>query len=160
MINKDKVANMRKKIIAGNWKMNKSREEAVQFMDDVIERLPNLGESVKAVICAPFVHLSTLTKKANNHSIHIGAQTMHEADEGAFTGEVSPNMLTEIDVSYVIIGHSERRQYFNETDETVNKKVHAAFAHQLNPIVCVGETLEQREAGETKDHVANQVERS
>lgn len=160
MINKDKVANMRKKIIAGNWKMNKSREEAVQFMDDVIERLPNLGESVKAVICAPFVHLSTLTKKANNHSIHIGAQTMHEADEGAFTGEVSPNMLTEIDVSYVIIGHSERRQYFNETDETVNKKVHAAFAHQLNPIVCVGETLEQREAGETKDHVANQVEKA
>src|SRR5690625_4113981 len=143
---------MRKKVIAGNWKMNNSREEAKQFMQELYQQLPTLTEKVTPVICPPFVHLSLLSELVNNKSLHIGAQSMHYETTDAYTDEVSQSMLAEIGVSYVIIGHSERRQYFNETDKTVNKKVKAAFAHNLTPIVCVGETLEQRESGETKDH--------
>ncbi|HLS20827.1 MAG TPA: triose-phosphate isomerase [Bacillota bacterium] len=151
---------MRKKVIAGNWKMNNSREEAKQFMQDAFQQLPTATEKVVPVVCAPFVHLSLLSELAKDKPLHIGAQSMHYEASGAYTGEISPSMLTEIGVSYVIIGHSERREYFNETDETVNKKVKAAFDYKLTPIVCVGETLEQRESGETKNHVAEQVKRA
>ena len=147
---------MRKKVIAGNWKMNKLLGEAVQFVDDVKERVPS-NEKVEAVVCAPFPYLPTLVEKANGTSVEIAAQNMHFEDNGAFTGEVSPEMLKDIGVTYVVLGHSERREMFAETDETVNKKAHAAFKHGLVPIICVGETLEQREANETMTIVENQV---
>lgn len=148
---------MRKKVIAGNWKMNKVGSEAVQFVQQTAEHVKP-SEQVDAIVCAPFPYLAQLVEKAKGTTIKISAQNMHYEENGAFTGEVSPVMLADIGVSHVVIGHSERREYYGETDETVNKKVHAAFAHQLTPIVCVGETLEQREAGETKSHVQQQVE--
>ncbi|HLS06867.1 MAG TPA: triose-phosphate isomerase [Bacillota bacterium] len=151
---------MRKKIIAGNWKMNKSRKEAKQFMQEVLQQLPTELNNVEAIVCAPFVHLSLLAEMAQSFPLHIGAQTMHFEASGAYTGEVSPTMLIEIDVTHAIIGHSERREYYHETDEAVNQKVKAAFAHQIKPIVCVGETLDQRESGSTKSHVANQVKQA
>lgn len=149
---------MRNKVIAGNWKMNKTKEEATEFIEQVNEQLSYVKECVIPIVCAPFIHLATLTELTKN--IHIGAQTMHYETKGAYTGEISPTMLKNIGVSYVIIGHSERRQYFNETDKTVNQKVKAAFRYQLTPIICVGESLEQREKGETKDFVAGQVKRA
>lgn len=147
---------MRKKVIAGNWKMNKLLGEAVQFVDVVKERVPS-NEKVEAVVCAPFPYLPTLVEKAKNTNLEIAAQNMHFEDNGAYTGEVSPEMLKDIGVTYVVLGHSERREMFAETDETVNKKAHAAFKHGLVPIICVGETLEQREANETMTIVENQV---
>lgn len=147
---------MRKKVIAGNWKMNKVSSEAESFIEEVTKDL-KVDSTVEAVICAPFPYLTMLVDKAKGSQIKIGAQTMHYESSGAYTGEVSPDMLQDIGVTYVIIGHSERRQYFAETDDTVNKKVQAAYKNSLKPIVCVGETLEQREAGVTKDHVETQV---
>lgn len=147
---------MRKKVIAGNWKMNKLLGEAVQFVDEVKERVPS-NDKVEAVVCAPFPYLPTLVEKTKNTNVEIAAQNMHFEDNGAYTGEVSPEMLKDIGVTYVVLGHSERREMFAETDETVNKKVHAAFKHGLVPIICVGETLEQREANETMAIVENQV---
>lgn len=147
---------MRKKVIAGNWKMNKVSSEANQFVEETVEKVPN-DEKVEAIVCAPFPYLASLVEKANGSSVKIGAQNMHFAEGGAFTGEVSPVMLKDLGVTHVVIGHSERRELFNETDETVNKKAHAAFQHGLTPIVCCGETLEQREANETKSHVETQV---
>ena len=146
---------MRKKVIAGNWKMNKTLAEAEQFIEAV--QHVKMGNRAEAIVCAPFPYLATLVEKAKNSDVKIAAQTMHEEENGAFTGEVSPVMLKDIGVTHVIIGHSERREYYNETDESVNKKVHAAFKHELTPIVCVGETLEQREANETLTHIENQV---
>lgn len=150
---------MRKKVIAGNWKMNKTLSEATQFVEEVAPKLEQ-SEQVDAIICAPFTQLATLVEKAKNTPLQISAQNMHYEESGAFTGEVSPVMLKDIGVTHVIIGHSERRQYFSETDETVNKKVHAAFEHGLTPIVCVGESLEQRQASETKSFVTSQVEKA
>ena|SRR5690625_1242689 len=147
---------MRKKVIAGNWKMNKVLSEANQFIEEVAKQVTN-SEQVEAIVCAPFPYLATLVEKAKGSSVKISAQNMHYADDGAYTGEVSPVMLKDIGVSHVVLGHSERREYFAETDETVNKKVHAAFEHDLTPIVCVGESLEQRETNETMDHVETQV---
>ncbi|WP_099159933.1 triose-phosphate isomerase [Virgibacillus ndiopensis] len=147
---------MRKKIIAGNWKMNKVLSEADQFIEEVVGKTPN-DDKVEAIICAPFIFLSSLVEKAKGSNVKIGAQNMHYEENGAFTGEVSPVMLKDLGVTHVVIGHSERREYFAETDELVNKKAHAAFKHELTPIVCVGETLEQREANETMNHVENQV---
>lgn len=146
---------MRKKVIAGNWKMQKSVNEATNFLSEVSDL--QVAEHVQAVVCAPFVHLPALTEKAAGTNIHIAAQNMHFEEAGAFTGEVSPMMLKDIGVSHVVIGHSERREYFNETDETVNKKTIAAFEHGLTPIVCVGETLDQREGNETLPHIKEQV---
>jgi triosephosphate isomerase len=145
-------------IIAGNWKMHLTIEEAKSFINAVEGQIPN-REEVEAVICAPFIHLPVLVEQVKGKPIGIGAQNMHFEEQGAFTGEVSPGMLSSIGVNYVIIGHSERRQYFNETDETVNLKTHAAFKHNLTPIVCVGEYLEEREAGQTKNVVKVQVEK-
>lgn len=146
---------MRKIVIAGNWKMHKTKQEAEQFIDEVKQLKTN--ERVEAVICAPFPYLSTLVNKVKQTDVKIAAQTMHFEQSGAFTGEVSPVMLADIGVSHVIIGHSERREYYHETNETVNKKVHAAFSHHLTPIVCVGETLAQREANDTLTHIEKQI---
>lgn len=150
---------MRKNIIAGNWKMNKTLSEATQFVDDVVAKIP-ADEKVEAIVCAPFPYLASLIEKTKGTNLKVSAQNMHFEDNGAFTGEVSPIMLTDIGVTHVVLGHSERREYFAETDETVNKKTHAAFNHGLTPIVCVGETLEQREANETKSLVETQVKKA
>ncbi|WP_077613923.1 triose-phosphate isomerase [Caenibacillus caldisaponilyticus] len=147
---------MPKPIIAANWKMNKTLGEAVQFMEAIKESLPPV-EQVDAVICAPHLFLERLTKAAEGLPVEIGAQNMYFEESGAFTGEVSPVMLKDLGVAYVIVGHSERRTIFGETDEWVNKKVRAALAHGLKPILCVGETLEERESGRTNDVVKTQV---
>lgn len=149
---------MRKLIIAGNWKMHKTIAEALEFVNEVKDRVNN--DKVEAVICAPFTLLKDLKQATKGTNIKIGAQNMHFEEKGAFTGEISPLMLKELDMDYVVIGHSERRQYFNETDETVNKKVLKALEVGIDPILCVGETLEEREAGNTKDVCKVQVEKA
>ena len=149
---------MRKPIIAGNCKMHKTIKEALEFVNEVKDKVNS--DKVEAVICAPFTLLKDLKEATKGTNIKIGAQNMHFEEKGAFTGEVSPLMLKEIDMDYVVIGHSERRQYFNETDETVNKKVLKALEVGIDPILCVGETLEQREAGKTKDVCKVQVEKA
>lgn len=149
---------MRKPIIAGNWKMHKTIKEALEFVNEIKGKVD--GAKAEAVICAPFTLLKDLKEATKGTNIKIGAQNMHFEEKGAFTGEVSPLMLKEIDMDYVVIGHSERRQYFNETDETVNKKVLKALEVEIDPILCVGETLEQREAGQTKDVCKVQVEKA
>lgn len=143
-------------IIAGNWKMFKTVPESTSFIEAVKGQAE--VEGVESVICAPFTNLPALVEAVKGTNIKIGAQNLHFEDNGAFTGEISGVMLKDLGVDYVVIGHSERRQYFNETDETVNKKVHAAFRHGLTPIVCVGEKLEEREADQTKDVCKVQTE--
>ena len=147
---------MRKPIIAGNWKMNKTIEETIEFINEIKNKLND--DKVEAVICAPFTVLKDLKEATKGTNIKVGAQNMHYAENGAFTGEVSATMLKEIGMDYVIIGHSERRQYFNETNEACNKKVLKALEVGINPILCCGETLEQREANETKNICKTQVE--
>ncbi|MCM3358689.1 triose-phosphate isomerase [Psychrobacillus sp. MER TA 171] len=147
---------MRKQVIAGNWKMYKSLSEAKQFANELKEKQIDTT-NVEAVICAPSLFLESLVNETKGSFISIGAQNMHEEKEGAFTGEVSGHQLQDIGVSYVVIGHSERRQYFNETDESVNKKAKAAFEYNLTPIICVGESLEQRESNETESIVSAQT---
>ena len=149
---------MRKPIIAGNWKMNKTLSEATAFLEEVSNLIPK-QDVIDTVVCAPALFLDQLVQAAKGTDVKIGAQNMHFEESGAFTGEISPIALADLGVSYVILGHSERREMFNETDEAVNKKAHAAFAHHLTPIVCCGETLEQREAGETNDFVGSQIEK-
>ncbi len=149
---------MRKPIIAGNWKMNKTLTEARSFVEEVKGLVPS-AEAVDSVICAPALFLDCLADEAEGTPLAIGAQNMHFEESGAFTGEISPVMLKDLNVQYVILGHSERRELFGETDELVNQKTHAAFKHGLTPIVCVGETLEQREADKTKDVVKEQTEK-
>jgi triosephosphate isomerase len=149
---------MRLPIIAGNWKMHKTIKEALQFVDGIKEGVK--GTDVEVVICAPFTILKDLKESTKGTNIKIGAQNMHYEESGAFTGEISPLMLKEIDIDYVVLGHSERRQYFNETDETVNKKALKALEVGILPIICCGETLEQRESGETKEVVKVQVEKA
>ena len=146
---------MRKKIIAGNWKMNKLPNEAISFFEELAPLVK--GSEDEVVICAPYTDLFYTLLSAQGTNIKIGAQNMHWEESGAYTGEVSPQMLKCIGVEYVIIGHSERRQFFAETDETVNKKVKAAHNVGLKPIVCVGETLEQRESGNAKEVVTTQI---
>ncbi|MCT4479484.1 triose-phosphate isomerase [Peribacillus frigoritolerans] len=149
---------MRKPIIAGNWKMNKTLSEATAFLEEVSNLIPK-QDVIDTVVCAPALFLDQLVQAAKGTDVKIGAQNMHFEESGAFTGEISPIALADLGVSYVILGHSERREMFNETDEAVNKKAHSAFAHGLTPIVCCGETLEQREAGETNDFVGSQIEK-
>lgn len=149
---------MRKPIIAGNWKMHKTVAEAKAFIDAVKNEVS--GTDVEALVCAPFTLLPSLVEAVKGTSVKVGAQNMHFEDKGAFTGEVSADMLLDIGVTHVIIGHSERRQYFAETDETVNKKAIKALSKGLTPIVCCGETHEQREAGETKSLVKVQIEKA
>ncbi len=147
---------VRKPIIAGNWKMHKTLGEAELFYADVQGRIPDPAQ-VETVICAPFPFLFRLVQLSEGKAPSVGAQNMHEEESGAFTGEVSPTQLKDLGVGYVIIGHSERREYFNETDESVNRKIKSALGHGLTPIVCVGETLEEREDSRTEAKVSGQV---
>ncbi len=149
---------MRTPIVAGNWKMNKTIAEARELVNAMKNDLAQLASSgkVEIVLCPPFVSIPQVAELVKGTPIQVGAQNMHWETKGAFTGEVSPTMLNEI-CDYVIIGHSERRQYFAETDETVNKKVKVALAHHLKPIVCVGENLAQNEAGQTQAVVSAQI---
>ena len=146
---------MRKKVIAGNWKMNKTPSETATFINELSDKVKQTKD---IVICAvPFVCIPAALKASKRTKIKIAAQNMHYEDKGAFTGEVSAEMLVDLGVQYVIIGHSERRQYYNETDATVNRKVLKALKAGLKPIICVGESLEQRETGVTADFVRYQV---
>ena len=149
---------MRKPIIAGNWKMNKNYDEALEFIKAVADKVPS-SDKVETAICAPALYLRSLVEH-QGENLRIGAQNMHFEANGAFTGEIAPGMLKDLGVTYVILGHSERREMFNETDETVNKKTHAAFANGLVPIVCCGESLEERENGTTNQVVDSQIKRA
>ena len=150
---------MRKTIIAGNWKMNHLGADAKETIQGLVAKVP---QDVKPeVIIAPvFPYLPMAVEMTKGTPIHVAAQNMHWEEKGAFTGEVSPAMLVDIGVTHVILGHSERRTYFNETDETVNKKTKAALAHNLTPIVCCGETLEQREQGIMQSWIESQIEKA
>jgi len=152
-MNKD----LRKTVIAGNWKMNTLASEVKAFKDELVPLIPGFKAWCDTVICAPFVLLPTAILTFNNSGVGIGAQNMSQFKSGAYTGEVSAEQLTDIGTEYVIIGHSERRELYGETDESVNEKVHAALKTVLIPIVCVGETLSQREEGITNELVAKQV---
>ena len=145
----------RRKIVAGNWKMNMTPSEAVAL----VELLKSLvvSEDVDVVFCVPAIDIIPVVKACEGTNIAAGAENMYFEEKGAYTGEISPNMLTDAGVKYVIIGHSERREYFAETDETVNKKVLKAFEHGLTPIICCGETLTQREQGITLDWIRQQI---
>ncbi len=149
---------MRTPVIAGNWKMHKTVAEAVAMVTDLKQRLAGV-QGVKAVVCPPFLAVKPVADTLAGTAIGVGAQNCFWETTGAFTGEVSPEMIKETGATYVIIGHSERRQYFHETNETVNKKTKKALAAGLTPIVCVGETLAERESGRTErvvdDHVTN-----
>ncbi len=147
---------MRRKVIAGNWKMNMLPNEAMEFIEKLAPQVKDTDNEV--ILCVPYIDLFYSLLNVQETNIKIGAQNMHFKESGAYTGEVSGKMLKSIGVEYVIIGHSERRQYFAETDETVNKKIKAAFENGLKPIVCVGETLEQREEGKTKEIITKQTE--
>ncbi len=142
--------------IAGNWKMNKTIPDAVDLVKALREESTELEEA-ELVVIPPFTALSEVKKEIEGSSIRLGAQNMFWEDEGAYTGEVSPGMLKDAGCQYVVIGHSERRQYFGETDETVNKKIKAALAHELLPIMCIGESIEEREKGETINKVETQI---
>lgn len=146
---------MRKPIIAGNWKMNKNIKEALEMVEEL--KGMELASDVDKVLCVPFLDLKDLSQALDKTDIKLAAQNMHWEESGAYTGEISPLMLNELNIDYVIIGHSERRQYFNETDETVNKKVISAIEHNINPIMCVGETLEERQGKVEKEVVKRQV---
>jgi len=146
---------MRKPIIAGNWKMFKTRDEALQFVYSVNMKVPS-KEFVDSVVCAQSPILRDLVKRQGDN-LRIGAQNMHYLDNGAYTGEVSAQLLESIGVDYVVIGHSERRAYYNETDPDINKKIHQAFRYGMTPILCVGESLDIREKGETDEYVKKQV---
>ena len=146
---------MRKKIIAGNWKMNKTPSEAVALVETLKPLVAN--DDVDVVFCVPAIDIIPCMEAAKGSNINIGAENMYFEESGAYTGEISPAMLTDAGVKYVVLGHSERREYFAETDETVNKKVLKAFEHGITPIVCCGETLAQREQGVTIDFVRQQI---
>ena len=147
---------MRRKVIAGNWKMNMLPNEAMNFISSLEPTAKNANPEI--ILCVPYTDLFYSLLTAQNTKIKIGAQNMHWEENGAYTGEIAPKMLTSINVEYVIIGHSERRQYFAETDETVNKKLKAAIKHELKPILCVGENLKQRELGLENEVVSQQIE--
>ena len=145
----------RKKIIAGNWKMNMTPSEAVSLVETLKPLVVN--DEVDVVFCVPAIDIIPATEAAKGTNINIGAENMYFEEKGAYTGEISPLMLKDAGVKYVIIGHSERREYFAETDETVNKKVLKAFEHGLTPIICCGESLTQREQGITIDWIRQQI---
>lgn len=146
---------MRRKIVAGNWKMNKTPSQAVALVNELKPLVDN--KEVDVVFCVPAIDLIPVLDAVKGSNIEVGAENMYFEDAGAYTGEIAPNMLTDVGVKYVIIGHSERREYFAETDEIVNKKVLKAFEVGITPIVCCGETLTQREQGITIDWVRMQI---
>ena len=147
--------NVRKAVIAGNWKMNKTRPEAKALLEELKGKVANPGCEV--IACVPFTNLETALEATKGTPIKVGAQNCHFEKSGAFTGEISADMLAEMGVEYVVLGHSERRQYFGETDETVNKRTKAALAAGLKPIVCVGELLWERECNITEEVIARQI---
>ena len=149
---------MRKKVIAGNWKMNMLPADTINFIEGLAPLVKDSENEV--ILCVPYTDLFYALLTVQGTNIKIGAQNMHWEEKGAYTGEISGKMLKSIGVEYVIIGHSERRQYFAETDETVNKKIKAAFENGLKPIVCVGETLEQRENDETVKIITDQIQKA
>ena len=146
----------RKTIIAGNWKMNNTLSQTKAFAEEIKPILPK-GKWCNVVLCVPAVNIQAAVRLFKDCRIAIGAENCHYEDHGAYTGEITAEMIKEAGAKYVIIGHSERRQYYNETDFTVNKKVHAALEAGLRPIVCVGESLEQRELGVTEELISYQV---
>ncbi|MEK6571720.1 MAG: triose-phosphate isomerase [Bacteroidota bacterium] len=148
---------MRRKIIAGNWKMNKNVDESVALINELKERFRNLPDGLEVVICPPYTSLVVGSQLLRGSALKLGAQNMYYEDDGAFTGEISARMLKSIGCEYVILGHSERRTYFHESDDVVNKKVRKALASGLRPIICVGETLDERERGLTEVVVTRQV---
>lgn len=145
----------RKKIIAGNWKMNMTPSEAVELVNTLKSLV--VTEEADVVFCVPAIDIIPVVEAAKGSNIQVGAENMYFEEKGAYTGEISPNMLTDAGVKYVVLGHSERREYFAETDETVNKKMLKAFEHGITPIMCCGETLTQREQGVTMDFIRQQV---
>lgn len=146
---------MRKVIIAGNWKMNKTVSESVEFIEEL--KKEELDKEVECVVCAPFISLERMSVASKNTAIKLGAQNVSQYDNGAYTGEISTSMLKDLNMEYVILGHSERRQYFLETNEVINQKVQKVLSSKMTPILCVGETLEERESGKMNDVIATQI---
>jgi len=149
---------VRKIVIAGNWKMYKTQAEAMEFLQGFMPQINDIGDDREVVLCVPFTALVKMSQFLHGSLVRLGAQNLHWETAGAYTGEVAAPMLTEIGVRYVIVGHSERRQYFGETDETVNLRLKAAQAAGLTPILCVGETKQQRDTGETESVIFSQLE--
>lgn len=147
---------MRKKVIAGNWKMNKLPNEAIELIEKLTPLVKDTDSEV--IVCVPYIDLFYVLMQTQGTNIKVGAQNMHWEEKGAYTGEISGDMLSKMGVEYVIIGHSERRAYFAETDETVNKKIKSALSYNLKPIVCVGESLDQRETGVAREIITKQTE--
>ncbi|OGU62781.1 MAG: triose-phosphate isomerase [Ignavibacteria bacterium RBG_13_36_8] len=150
---------MRRKVIAGNWKMNKNLSESVSLISEIVNKIKKIKTKVDIIICPPFTSLDTAGELIKNSSIKLGAQNMHSEDSGAYTGEISAAMLKSIGCEYVILGHSERRTIFHENDEMINKKMKKALENNLKPIFCIGESLEEREKGITFDIIKEQLER-
>ena len=147
---------LRKVVIAGNWKMNKNAEETKVLLSEINAKLPETDAEI--LLCVPDINIETAVKATENSPVHIGAQNCHWAESGAFTGETSANMLESFGVKHAIIGHSERRQYFGETDKTVNQRALTCLAHDITPVICVGETLEARKSGITNSVINTQVQ--
>jgi len=150
---------VRKVVIAGNWKMHKTQAEASAFVQQLMPQIEGVPAGRELVLCAPFTALGLLRDKTQGSAIKVGAQNIHWEDSGAYTGEISGPMLNELGIRYVVVGHSERRQYFGETDETVNARLKAAQKAGLTPILCVGETKQQRDANETESIIGGQIEK-
>ncbi|HHP7230320.1 MAG TPA: triose-phosphate isomerase [Xenococcaceae cyanobacterium] len=148
---------VRKIVIAGNWKMHKNQAESLEFVQQFKSETENTDEAREIVLCTPFTSLTVMSKNLHGSRIQLGAQNIHWEDQGAYTGEISGEMLTEIGVSYVIVGHSERRQYFGESDHTVNLRLKAAQSYKIRPILCVGETKAQRDSQATEEIIINQL---
>ena len=149
---------MRKNIIMGNWKMHFTIEETEEFLNSLLPKVKNAKTEV--VVCPPFTSLALSSNILKGSNVKLGAQNVHFEEKGAFTGEISPNMLKNLGVSYIIIGHSERRMYFGETDETVNKKIHMCLKHKFNPVLCVGESLEEKESNNMEKVLTRQIEKA
>lgn len=151
------VKTVRRIVIAGNWKMHKTQAESLEFLQSFLPQLENTSEDREAILCAPYTDLGVMSKNLHGTRVRLGSQNVHWEESGAFTGEISPAMLTEVGVTYAVVGHSERRQYFGETDETVNLRARAAQQAGLTPILCVGESKQQRDAGQTETIIADQL---